>query len=306
MRDYSEQINAYNDKIIPSVVKQYFPEITNEMAEKGNFYPRIKQLDNYFVSSKQERLFGALMMLGFLVDTIAVEHHLVIPVVTKLNDINFNFPSEMKRRLYNTVTDEGHHADQSLSLIDSIKSRFSILDLDVLNEKPLFLKKLDSFKNSNSTDADLICLINAVVTETRISKELGVFAKDMSLVDPVREFCETHQSDEVYHSLLFRWLGNIIWDKLNSENRNKAATYFANSIIARNYPDLRRMRIFLSIATGMTEHDATQAIKKEYNQKVINQELRISAIPTIRYLINDLNIMRYKEAKNILESYDLV
>lgn len=43
-------------------------------------------------------------------------------------------------------------------------------------------------------------VIAGVVTETRVSIELGEFSRNAELVDEVRDTCRSHQEDEIVRS----------------------------------------------------------------------------------------------------------
>src|SRR5262245_4473097 len=98
----------------PSVVTQEF-ESFFEVQPGKLLYPRNERLEKHFGSDEASLRFGAAQFCGFLHDTIAVEHQIVIPAVLALGQAQFRIPMDAVQELYKIVTDEGHHAAQALS-----------------------------------------------------------------------------------------------------------------------------------------------------------------------------------------------
>ncbi len=111
------------------------------------------------------------------------------------------------------VTDEGHHAAQALIFVNTIQDEFNIVSYERGNETPMFVKELEKQKAcyNDLTKKVLFNMLIGVVTETRISKELGSFINNESIVKSVRENCKSHQDDETVHCSQFMALGKYTW-----------------------------------------------------------------------------------------------
>jgi hypothetical protein len=77
-------------------------------------------------------------------------------------------------------------------------------------------------------------VIAGVVTETRVSIELGEFSRNAELVDEVRDTCRSHQEDEIVRSSQFRALGAWMWAALPDDDRDLACELFAKILISRS------------------------------------------------------------------------
>ncbi len=248
MRSYP-QYRTYDDiGKQPSVLAQEFPVPTFESDE--NYYPDNKLLEPLFASKDQSRKFGAANFCGFLGDTVEVEHCVVMPAIATLRKLPYYIPPQPEQDLFKIATDEGYHAEQSLKFLTELRNHFRLLPAAEYCA-PLFLRRFEA-QRSNETNPfyqDLISVLNAVVTETRISIELGRFAADKFIAQPVRDVCRSHADDEVIHASQLRALSQWLWAEFDEKTRVAAASFMTASTIARNLPDVERIALFFHQAT---------------------------------------------------------
>lgn len=283
----------------PTVVTQGF-ENTFEIQNGKILYPRNERLEQYFTSSEASLKFGAAQFCGFLHDTIAVEHYIVIPSILAIEQAQFNVPARAIQELYNTVTDEGYHAAQALSFLSSIKSKFDIEILENENQLPLFVRRLKEIKRSlgSSFERALFDIVCGVVTETRISIELGQFATNKELMDSVREICKSHQSDEDIHSSQFRAIGLWTWSQSNESTRQLLAELYAKVTIARSMPDAGRIGFYFSQVMELDRIESQRIVDSKYTPETLRNDMMIAAIPTIRFL-GKMGVLEYKSARDV-------
>jgi P-aminobenzoate N-oxygenase AurF len=283
----------------PSVVKQTF--FTEYVDDGMPLYPENQRLSAYFADESESRKFGAAMFCGFLHDTIGVEHHVVIASIMSLRELPFDLPLAVQKELYKFVTDEGHHAAQSLHLISVLKDQFGIEVFDTGADLPLFVRRLFAQRDQLSTPMEkaLFTMIIGVVSETRISVELGQFASNKELTPVVREACRQHMEDEAVHASQFRALGEWSWACLAPEQKSLAAALYAKTTIARSLPDADRIAFYLSQATGRPRVECAEIISGIYTDEVLRDEMLFAAKPTLRFL-KQLGVLDYPEAQKVL------
>lgn len=119
----------------PTFVEQKFEEKVN-LEEGKIFYPKLDKLEAYFDSESQSLKFGAAQFCGFLHDTIAVEHSIVIPSIRDLYKLPINIPLRATEDLFKLVADEGHHAAQALTFINAISKHFNLIVCEKNKEVP--------------------------------------------------------------------------------------------------------------------------------------------------------------------------
>ncbi|MBN3494200.1 MULTISPECIES: diiron oxygenase [Vibrio] len=286
----------------PTFTEQFFQ--TEVKIEKNKvFYPKNRSLEPYFSNEFDSQKFGAAQFLGFLHDTIAVEHNIVIPAIRDLHLLPIEVPQTPLEDLYKLVTDEGHHAAQALTFINAIKDLFHLEVYEKDKEMPLFLRKLFDKKEFLETERDIAIfnMIIGVVTETRISKELGLFTNDELINSAVVDNCRSHQEDEVVHASQFRALGKWSWENFNDRQREIVAKIYAETTIARSYPDIDRLGFYFSQASGINRNESRKIISEVYTQDVLMEEMLLAARPTIAFLKN-LGILDYSSATQTLKS----
>lgn len=306
MDTYPSYARYDEKKNTPSVLDNDFP-VLDASFEAGDkvFYPRNPLLEHCFPSALHSLRFSAACFCGFLHDTIAVEHNLVIPAISSAGYLPFTIPPQVLEDLYQLVTDEGHHAAQAEVFLNSIASRYDIEIHETENTMPRFLRRLNEIKTQLDEDVDmLLCdVVAGVVTETRISIELSQFSRNDDLVDPVRDTCRSHQDDEAIHASQFRALGRWMWDNISIEKRSLVAELFAKIIIIRSIPDVDRLAFYLYQTTNLTRQRCKAVIGEIYTQDLLKEEMLIAAKPTIRFLeavgIADLDGFRHT-----YENYD--
>jgi hypothetical protein len=289
--------NSLNKK--PTFIGQHFQtEVTRETGKV--FYPVNGKLEAYFKSQYESEKFGAAQFLGFLHDTITVEHNIVIPAIRDLHLLPIDIPNHPKEELYKLVTDEGHHAAQALAFVNAIRELFGLEVYEKNNEMPFFLRKLYEKKEFLKTDSDVAIfnMVIGVVTETRISKELGAFTNDEMINSAVVKNCRSHQEDEAIHASQFRALGKWSWANFDNRQKEIVAKLYAETTIARSYPDVNRIGFYFSQASGIEREEANKIISEIYSSEVLKEEMLIAARPTIAFLKN-MGVLELSSPRNV-------
>ncbi|MBR9847514.1 MAG: hypothetical protein GYB35_16070 [Algicola sp.] len=283
MKAYPKYLTFENRKKTPSVLNQEYP-IPKLNSEK-KYYPDNKYILPLLSNDENKKKFAIVLFYIFLKDTIEVEHFLVIPAIANLKRLNYPIPNKAKEDLYKIATDEGFHAEQSLVYLNKLKDKFNI-EIPNDNKPPRFIAELE--KNledkSNSEIKHLLPLIFGIVTETRISIELGQFAKNKGLDDSVREICLSHAIDEVVHSSQFQALGEWLWNFFDVRTKELISEAFVDAIIARNLPDIEDLIIAFSIAENISLTKAEEHIKRVYNENILIDDMLEVCEPTLKYL----------------------
>lgn len=275
----------------PSLLSQDYPRPIFHPSEI--YYPPDPLLARCFSSQKQVTTFSAASFAGFLQDTIEVEHCLVIPAIATLRRLPYRLPAKAEQDLYKLATDEGFHAEQSLLFLNELRTHFQ-LTCPENQRTPLFLKRLERQRShqENSLYRDLITVLNGVVTETRISIELGRFAAHPDLAPAVKEVCRTHAEDESIHSSQFRALGQWLWAEFDDLTKFAAARFLAESTIARSLIDLERIAFYLHESTARSHEAARRLVYSAYSEDAVIARLLIETKPTISFL-SELGTQRY-------------
>jgi len=241
------------------------------------------------------------MFCGFLEDTIEVEHHLVIPAVAVLRELPYKIPDQPLQDLFATATDEGFHAEQSLMFTSALRKHFD-LETAKSSKVSLFLKRLREQRSSEPSPLykKLITVMNGVITETRISLELGDFARNTELVESVREVCRTHAEDEAIHASQFKALGTWLWSQFDEETRKAAAQFIVASTIARSLPDIERIAHCFAQATRCPPTEAQLIVFSAYTANRSIDELLFAARPTLNF-IRKLGVEEYLSISDAFE-----
>ena len=91
MSNYPEFLTFNSLNKEPTCIVQHFQ--TKVTREPGKvFYPVNSMLEPYFKSQYESEKFGAAQFLGFLHDTITVEHNIVIPAIRDLHLLPIDIP----------------------------------------------------------------------------------------------------------------------------------------------------------------------------------------------------------------------
>lgn len=307
MRIYPKYLTFKNNKNIPSVLNQSFPMPDSNTNKR--YYPKnsLLLLQPHLHSVEIERKFEIAQFYKFLKDTIEVEHFLVIPAIANLNRLPFEIPNNAKEDLYKIATDEAFHAEQSLTYLNSLKQQFQI-ELENDNQPPLFIQKLELQKrNPNYAEIyELLPIIFGIITETRISIELGKFAKNTQLENSVREICLSHAVDEVIHSSQFQALGIWLWESMNDSLKKLVSESFIDALFYRNMPDLGAIVKCFSFATGLSITDSEKAISESYTKESIFTEMLEICKPTVKYLLKHNMVTQQQiEQRIVLEKEKL-
>ena len=139
MKNYPKYLTFRNRNNHPSVLNQNFPLPVPDSNKR--YFPKNDLIYSVLNSIEEERKFEIAQFYTFLKDTIEVEHFLVIPAIANINRLDFNIPNQAKEDLYKIATDEGFHAEQSLTYLNSLVEQFQIkLEDDKL--PPKFIQKL--------------------------------------------------------------------------------------------------------------------------------------------------------------------
>jgi hypothetical protein len=282
-RSYPKHLSYEQRKLKPSVLFQEFPLPSLDKGEV--YYPVNRHLEHYFTTDEEAQLFGAVQFCSFLNDTIEVEHGLVIPAVATLRRLPFKIPPKPKQELFKTATDEGHHAEQSLAFLTALEDHFGIIQFSN-SVRPLFMRRLEHQRSmeDNSILKDLVTVLNGVVTETRISIELGNFVKNHDLSDSIKEICKSHAQDEVIHASQFQALGQWLWEDFDDGIKALASKFYVDSTIARSLPDIDNLITSVSNTTGRNLQDSANIVLAEYNEDILIDEMLFAAEPTIKFL----------------------
>jgi len=275
----------------PSLLSQ---ELPRPRVDTGDiYYPPNTLLEPHFSSIDESRRFGAACFCGFLEDTVEVEHCLVIPAIASVRRLPYDIPERAEQDLYRLATDEGFHAEQSQRFLTDLRSQFG-LGRPPDRTGPLFLRRLASQRSQepDASQREIVTVLNGVVTETRISIELGKFAGDSRLAESVRTICRTHADDESIHASQFKALGRWLWEEFDEGARAAAAKAFTASAIARNLPDVERLSRYFAQATGRTPAESESLVHSLYTEDVQIEELQVSARPTWSFL-SDLGVDQY-------------
>ncbi len=283
MTAYPKYLSFDNRKNVPSVLNQAFP--MPDLNTTKRYYPQNDRIQPHLLSADIERKFEIAQFYKFLKDTIEVEHFLVIPAIANLNRLNFDIPNKAKEELYKIATDEAFHAEQSLAYLNSLKLQFQI-ELQNDNAPPLFIQKLEQQKRNlkYTSIAELLPIIFGIITETRISNELGKFAKNKALENSVREICLSHAVDEVIHSSQFQALGIWLWESMDEVQKELVSESFLDALFFRNMPDLASIYQCFSFATGFSIGESKKAILNCYSVESIFTEMLEVCKPTVKYL----------------------
>lgn len=301
MIDYPKYITFPEVSRNPTCVSQVFQTELN--VEDGKiFYPAIPKLEKYFLSEHQSLRFGAAQFCGFLQDTIHVEHYVVIPAIRDISLLPVKIPQKAHMDLFKLVTDEGHHAAQALVFINAIKDEFNIVVHEKENKIPLFVRELEKQKNNynDTTQKVLFNMLIGVVTETRISRELGAFVHNKNIINVVRDNCRSHQADEAIHCSQFMALGKYTWEVFSEEQREFAAEVYAKTTIARSMPDVSRIAFYLYQTTTIAREECDKIINSIYTKDFLIEEMLIAISSTLNYL-KKLGVLEYKVARDIFK-----
>lgn len=290
-KTYPRYLSYGQRKLPPSVLLQEYPLPSLDNGEV--YYPPNKYLSRFLTTEEEYQHFGALQFCTFLRDTIFVELGLVIPAVQSTLLLPFKIPPQPIQDLIKTATDEGHHAEQSFAFLAALLNHFGVTDIQQ-PDSPLFIRRLNHQRSleKDATLNKLITVLNGVVTETRISFELGSFASNHDLSDSIRRICTSHAQDEVVHASQFQVLGRWLWEDFNEETKSAAAQIYVNSSIARSLPDIDNLIVSFSNATGRTVEDAARVVLSGYDENIIIDEMLLAADPTFTFL-NKLGIKNY-------------
>jgi hypothetical protein len=289
----------------PSVVDQEFP-ILGDVPENKRFYPKNGALEKHLLSDDQSFRFGACCFCGFLNDTIAVEHDLVIPAIAASRYLPLAIPEEPLEDLFRLVADEGHHAAQAAIFLNSIADRYGLRYRETNDALPLFLQRLNGMKAAlrDPVQHRLSDVIAGVVTETRVSIELGQFSRNNELLESVREVCRSHQEDEAIHSSQFRALGAWMWWNLKQEeDRELVAELYAKILILRSLPDIRRLAFYLAQITGIESQESWSLVASAYSPDLLKAEMLTAARPTMRYL-RTIGVTETQRFRSAYETFD--
>lgn len=275
----------------PSALSQEYPKPTFRSDE--NYYPINKLLEPHFSSQHEIQKFGAAIFCDFLENTIEVEHCLVIPAIASLRRLPYTLPTQAQKDLYKTVTDEGFHAEVALQFAADLRSHFGLQNAGGYRA-PLFFRRLEQQRllEPNPVYRDLITVLNGVVTETRISRELSKFASDAFLAESVRSICRTHAQDEVIHGSQFRALGLWLWGEFDETTKAAAARFFTASTIARSLPDVEKIAYCFHQSTDRPLTECKLLVYSLYTVDVLIEEMLFAARPTVSFL-DEVGVNQY-------------
>jgi hypothetical protein len=243
--------------------------------------------------------FKLMCMAGFLHDTFYVENQLVNPVCANVHRLSFKVPDKLKGDMAIVLKEEAQHAIVSLDLVQRMEKLGGFQVFEPGFEEPLFIRNIELLLESMVNDKDVYDFraTMACVTETRISRELGVYAKDKKLNDVVKTVCQEHQDDEKFHDSLFRALAHIAWEQADKGQREKISMWYAKGMIARSAPDVQRMAFYLEQTTGWAREKCDRHAEKIFSKQFVKDEIIYAAKPTLSLLrkigvLNDTKVYR--------------
>lgn len=270
----------------------------------SGWYPINRKVQKLLKCPKKLNRFNAMCFAGFLHDTYYVENQLVNPVASNLNRLTFPIPHNIRKDMAIVMVEEAEHALISLDLVNRLQEIYDFKVFEDDLEEPLFIRKINDLGSqleNNSDYFDFMCVM-ACITETRISRELGVFVKDKSLNTVVKDVCKDHQEEEVYHDSLFRALAHLAWQQSPKEKRWKMANWYAKGMIARSEPDVQRLAFYLQQVTNWSPEVCRKHIKRIFCKQYIKREVVFAASPTIK-LLKSLGVLELGNAYKILEQW---
>jgi P-aminobenzoate N-oxygenase AurF len=278
----------YGEEKRPTVLDQKYPVPCEDLTKGKLYYPLSDQWVGVLESEDKIRKFGALQFGGFLRDTVRIEHTVVIPAVAILD--SFNVPASARLDLFKTVTDEGFHAEQAQHFLSRLQSIYQV-DFDSGDFFPDSMRQLSNLLEApdGARNRGLLKIQAAIVTETKISAELGRFSRDESLADEVREICRVHASDERIHASQFRALCVWIWNSIGESQRDDFATSLSKLIVIMNTVDRKRLAKYLRAVTGMSEAECLDVVLNIVGVDAVVQNIRDSAKPT-ELLLSSLSL----------------
>ena len=305
MKNYPKYLTFNNRNKVPSVLNQAFPLPDPNTAKR--YFPKNNLLYSYLHSKEHERKFEIAQFFTFLKETIEVEHFLVIPAIANLNRLNFHIPNKAKEDLYKIATDESFHAEQALAYLNSLQQEFQIHLLDEkLSSKFIQKLELQKLNETNKNIKELLPIIFGIVTETRISNELGRFAKNTQLENSVREICLSHALDEVIHSSQFQALGEWLWAQMDDKIKQLVSASFIDAIFYRNMPDLDALNLCFAFASNLSIEDSKKIILQSYNEELLISETLEVCKPTIKYLLKNKIVSQTQIDNRIAKEKDFL
>jgi hypothetical protein len=305
MKNYPKYLTFSNRNNAPSVLHQHFP--LPALNSNKRYFPKNNIVYTILHSKEAEQKFEIAQFYTFLKDTIEVEHFLVIPAIANLNRLNYFIPNKAKEDLFKIATDEGFHAEQSLTFLNILEDQFQI-KLEQNTLPPKFIQHLELQKQNPTyeTIKELLPIIFGIVTETRISIELGQFAKNSALDSSVRAICLSHSIDEVVHSSQFQALGAWLWEQMNDETKQIVSAAFIDAIIFRNMPDLDALIRCLSYASNLSLEATRKSVLQCYTQDLVISEMLAVCKPTLKYLLKNNMVSQTQINRRINSEMELL
>ena len=149
-------------------------------------------------------------------------------------------------------------------------------------------------------------IIFGIVTETRISIELGQFAKNTELENSVREICLSHALDEVVHSSQFQALGEWLWEQMDDKIKELVSASFTDALFYRNMPDVDALTVCFSYASNLSIEDSKKNILQSYTEEVVISEMMEVCEPTLNYLLKNKMVSQTQIDNRIRVEKDLL
>ena len=149
-------------------------------------------------------------------------------------------------------------------------------------------------------------IIFGIITETRISIELGRFAKNTQLESSVREICLSHALDEVVHSSQFQALGEWLWEQMDDKIKQLVSASFIDALFYRNMPDLDALNLCFSFASNLPIEDSKKIILQSYTEEFVIAEMLEICEPTIKYLLKNKMVSQTQIDNRITIERDLL
>lgn len=219
--------------------------------------------------------------LGF---TEKLERRAVIPVCTDIaeNLTSFKTPRALQRDASKIVTDEAHHAECAVDLIDQIADVTG--EMPVMAPRPEFLNKLEKAKlRFNGVVRHLAEVTFTSVSETLITGTLVKVPEDPAVHPTIRAVIMDHAKDEARHNACFKQVIHIMWDQLDVRERDLVGPLFAEFIEVFLAPDLASEYGWLR-AAHFDEATARKILEETYEDLDLAAVYRAQAKQTIAML----------------------
>ena len=233
-------------------------------------------------SGLAERLLG-LTLVDYLNYTVELEETCVVPVASALGRGLHPLPLPLEMRLdaLRISTDESYHSLFTLQMAAEVEAHLGLGGKAPLKWRFMRAIALE-VEAAGQTDAYLIRLVSAVVSETLISSKLRQLPRDARLNRSVRQMAADHAQDEARHHAYFKAILPILWRHVTLRERVVVGCAVPRLIRAFLEPDLARDAELL-VELGIDPIVAAKVVEESNPIGDLLGQTRSSAKETIRY-----------------------